>query len=343
MYIYSSPCLPSVEILSAIPRLSPTLSAICEPQSGVSSPHGSAVSISAGSFGPALTWGVNSLVTGPTRHGKRCSATSNSKTNLAMQLQSALGTAWTLTINELSASSASTSANSSVPMTTSISSGNNGTGLSNRAYSKSNLATTVAFLIWGRHMLLSDLAAPLIGGRQHPLFLLALQQLASLATEEAVCADEVEEALVEADGKSDQESGCIKRHRFLGHRQRLLVHMFRESGVEMDKMMPVGSHVPEKMLDVLEERDLDFLLPGLRITSELSRLLACADVPSEANVIDQSHLSSLLSSFLSRHQSQAERCSEEFITSLMSALYNRVYNQATLAGCNTAVATPSVG
>lgn len=86
-------------------------------------------------------------------------------------------------------------------------------------YSKSKLALLSAALIWSRHISLSEFGEPLRGGKHHPLFLLVLQRLSQIVSE-----DGSETICISGAGLSDRRS--------------LLIQLFQESELQMNQMVP---------------------------------------------------------------------------------------------------------
>ncbi|XP_071551086.1 eukaryotic translation initiation factor 4 gamma 2 isoform X1 [Panulirus ornatus] len=108
---------------------------------------------------------------------------------------------------------------------------------------KSHMAGILGYLVGSGTLALADVAEPLEGGQHFPLFLLTLQTLHKLQ------------------GKS------------------ALTQTFNESKVNLLNLLPESDRTKEKLADLLEDRDLSFLLPLLRIQSDLWRALIADPTP----------------------------------------------------------------
>uniref|UniRef100_A0A915EYC7 Eukaryotic translation initiation factor 4 gamma 2 n=1 Tax=Echinococcus canadensis TaxID=519352 RepID=A0A915EYC7_9CEST len=181
---------------------------------------------------------------------------------------------------------------------------------------KTALAFLTARLILTGCLSLTRVAEPLSSGRHHPLFLLILQQLAQMAASRASPGQfllmkdeenekkdvqEVEDGDFIPEGVTLAESSVDRRAQ--------LVKMFAESNVVLEKMLPEGSQSPKRMLELLQERGIDFFLPCFRLVVEtLCPLLTSGeDLRTFAN-----HLPSLKG-----------HLSAEVVHSLMGAAFER--------------------
>uniref|UniRef100_A0A094ZZV8 Eukaryotic translation initiation factor 4 gamma 2 n=1 Tax=Schistosoma haematobium TaxID=6185 RepID=A0A094ZZV8_SCHHA len=106
-------------------------------------------------------------------------------------------------------------------------------------YSKSKLALLSAALIWSRHISLSEFGEPLRGGKHHPLFLLVLQRLSQIVSE-----DGSETICISGAGLSDRRS--------------LLIQLFQESELQMNQMVPEGK-CPEESDKITASKFNDYL------------------------------------------------------------------------------------
>ncbi|XP_069192626.1 eukaryotic translation initiation factor 4 gamma 2 isoform X7 [Procambarus clarkii] len=108
---------------------------------------------------------------------------------------------------------------------------------------KSHMAGILGHLVGSGNLSLADVAEPLEGGQHFPLFLLTLQTLHKLQ------------------GKS------------------ALIQTFNDSKVNLLNLLPESDRTKEKLADLLEDRDLSFLFPLLRIQSDLWRALIADPTP----------------------------------------------------------------
>ncbi|ROT62212.1 hypothetical protein C7M84_019959 [Penaeus vannamei] len=108
---------------------------------------------------------------------------------------------------------------------------------------KSHMAGILGHLIASGTLPLADVAEPLEGGQHFPLFLLVLQTL----------------------------------HKLLGKSN--LTQTFNESKVNLLNLLPESDRTKEKLADLLEDRELSFLFPLLRIQSDLWRALVADPTP----------------------------------------------------------------
>lgn len=188
-------------------------------------------------------------------------------------------------------------------------------------FSKSKFASLSALLLWHGDLSLPDVTDPLQGGKHHPLFLLVLQQLTRLA-----------ECLPDLDGSSDSSSlgSRFSHNQTFEDRKIILARWFCESGTRMNQMMPDGSQLNEQLLEILEERNLAFFVPILRMSRDLAAL-ASGDLSmsytaaEEAKVSDDELMACSFSKCLQNHSSPEDRQSPEFVHALMPALYTYVY------------------
>ncbi|TNN42347.1 Eukaryotic translation initiation factor 4 gamma 2 [Liparis tanakae] len=108
---------------------------------------------------------------------------------------------------------------------------------------KSYLAQFAARAVIAELVGVAELARPLEDGAHFPLFLLCLQQAARLRGREP------------------------------------LAELFRQSGVDMQKMLPEMDQNKERMLEILEGRSLGFLFPLLTLEKELLRQIRAEPAP----------------------------------------------------------------
>ena len=112
---------------------------------------------------------------------------------------------------------------------------------------KSFVAGLAARAVMDELSTLADLARPLEGGHQYPLFLLTLQQLHKIqATERAV-----------------------------------LVKLFNESKVQLMNMLPELDRNKDRLGQILDDRGLGFLFPLLRIQSDLWKQIQADPTPAQ--------------------------------------------------------------
>ncbi|CAH8569138.1 unnamed protein product [Schistosoma guineensis] len=174
-------------------------------------------------------------------------------------------------------------------------------------YSKSKLALLSAALIWSRHISLSEFGEPLRGGKHHPLFLLVLQRLSQIVSE-----DGSETICISGAGLSDRRS--------------LLIQLFQESELQMNQMVPEGSQTNEALLSLLEERNLDFLVPSLRLSTELSHLIMDTSslegkCPEESDKITASKFND----YLSNHPIDAGIRASDYIHACLPVIYEYIH------------------
>ncbi|KAH9583361.1 hypothetical protein MS3_00010932 [Schistosoma haematobium] len=174
-------------------------------------------------------------------------------------------------------------------------------------YSKSKLALLSAALIWSRHISLSEFGEPLRGGKHHPLFLLVLQRLSQIVSE-----DGSETICISGAGLSDRRS--------------LLIQLFQESELQMNQMVPEGSQTNEALLSLLEERNLDFLVPSLRLSTELSHLIMDTSslegkCPEESDKITASKFND----YLSNHPIDARIRASDYIHACLPVIYEYIH------------------
>lgn len=94
---------------------------------------------------------------------------------------------------------------------------------------------------------LAELAQPLEGGHQYPLFLLTLQQL----------------------------------HKLQGNDKATMTKMFNESKVQLMNMLPELDRTKERLGEILDDRGLGFLFPLLRIESDLWKQIQADGTPAQ--------------------------------------------------------------
>ncbi|CAH8522632.1 unnamed protein product [Schistosoma turkestanicum] len=178
-------------------------------------------------------------------------------------------------------------------------------------YSKSKLALLSAALIWSRHISLSEFGEPLRGGKHHPLFLLVLQRLSQIVGE---------------DFKSDESDTIRIAGVGSGDRFSSLIQLFQESELQMNQMVPEGSQTNEALLSLLEERNLDFLVPSLRLSTELSHLIMDTSSlegmsPEESDKV----IASKFSDYLSQHPIHTGIQASDYIHACLPVIYEYIY------------------
>lgn len=94
---------------------------------------------------------------------------------------------------------------------------------------------------------LADLARPLEGGHQYPLFLLTLQQL----------------------------------HKIQATERPILIKLFNESKVQLMNMLPELDRNKDRLGQILDDRGLGFLFPLLRIQSDLWKQIQADPTPAQ--------------------------------------------------------------
>ncbi|VDN09505.1 unnamed protein product [Dibothriocephalus latus] len=124
-------------------------------------------------------------------------------------------------------------------------------------------------------------------------------------------------------------------------RKRFLTEHFKNSKIDMGKMLPgrtfevtpiLGSQAPDRMLAVLEERSLTFLVPGLQVAEELSRLLlsnldTTVDRPADENAspLQPPALSPQFAVRLEAYIEETEgNVTADFVHSLMATVFERI-------------------
>nr|CDS25531.1 eukaryotic translation initiation factor 4 gamma [Hymenolepis microstoma] len=137
------------------------------------------------------------------------------------------------------------------------------------ASSKTAPAFLAARLILTGQLSLAKVAEPLTAGRHHPLYLLTLQQLGKVADSGAAPGAFL---LIEENGrggeKADDGEFIPEGVDFLEGSQeerRKKLMEFVGSWVVLEEMLPEGSQSPTQILEILEERGIDFLVPHLRL------------------------------------------------------------------------------
>uniref|UniRef100_A0A0X3PCH2 Eukaryotic translation initiation factor 4 gamma 2 n=1 Tax=Schistocephalus solidus TaxID=70667 RepID=A0A0X3PCH2_SCHSO len=200
---------------------------------------------------------------------------------------------------------------------------------------KTSLAFVIARLVLAGLLSLEEMAAPLAAGRHYPLFLLVLQQLSQMLESDATPGSFLSSSFVE-DGDFIPVCGngplCDVFKQSKQERKRFLAEHFKNSKIDMEKMLPVGSQAPDRMLAVLEERALTFLVPGLQVAEELSRLLlsgleATAGQPADASSppLQPPPLSPQFATRLEAYLDGAEgNVTADFIHSLMAIVFQRI-------------------
>ncbi|XP_013394414.1 eukaryotic translation initiation factor 4 gamma 2 [Lingula anatina] len=130
---------------------------------------------------------------------------------------------------------------------------------------------------------LADLAAPMENGSHYPLFMLCLQQIHKLQDED------------------------------------WLVNVFNESKIDLQNMLPEGDRSKERMLKILEDRDLSFMFPLLRVQAELSRQIQGDPSPTDLYKWMKENIDPKLFN------------KTEFIHGLVTTLLRYITSQSTLA------------
>ncbi|KAF7249597.1 hypothetical protein EG68_10242 [Paragonimus skrjabini miyazakii] len=189
-------------------------------------------------------------------------------------------------------------------------------------FSKSRFASISAALIWDGYLMLTDFVEPLRGGKHHPLFLLVLQQLALMA-------DELPKATFPVD--SSALGVRCSPDLTIDKRRSILTDWFRHWGIRMNQIMPDGSQTNEKLLEILEERNLVLLVPCLRLSRELAKLVEdnLSSCESSSSSDKDALMASTLSEYLETHTTSEDRDSPEFVHALMPAIYEYVYKTGT--------------
>ncbi|KAK4470631.1 hypothetical protein MN116_006167 [Schistosoma mekongi] len=178
-------------------------------------------------------------------------------------------------------------------------------------YSKSKLALISAALVWSRHISLSEFGEPLRSGKHHPLFLLVLQRLAQIFSE---------------GWNSDENDTVYTTGVTLDDRRSSLIQLFHESELQMIQMVPEGSQTNEALLSLLEERNLDFLVPSLRLSTELFHLVmdfSCLEgkCPEEFDKITASRLTD----YLSKHPLSSGLRTSDYTHACLPVIYEYIY------------------
>ncbi|KAH8871361.1 Eukaryotic translation initiation factor 4 gamma 2 [Schistosoma japonicum] len=178
-------------------------------------------------------------------------------------------------------------------------------------YSKSKLALISAALVCSRHIRLSEFGEPLRSGKHHPLFLLILQRLAQIFGE---------------DSNSDGNDTVYTTGVTSGDRRSSLIQLFHESELQMIQMVPEGSQTNEALLSLLEERNIDFLVPSLRLSTELFHLVmdfSCLEgkSPEEFDKITASRLTD----YLSKHPLSPGVRTSDYTHACLPVIYEYIY------------------
>ena len=112
---------------------------------------------------------------------------------------------------------------------------------------KSFVAALAARAVLDQLSTLADLARPLEGGHQYPLFLLTLQQL----------------------------------HKIQATERGVLIKLFNESKVQLMTMLPELDRTKDRLGQILDDRGLGFLCPLLRIQSDLWKQIQADSTPAQ--------------------------------------------------------------
>ena len=112
---------------------------------------------------------------------------------------------------------------------------------------KSFLASIAARAVMDDLSTLADLALPLEGGHQYPLFMLTLQQL----------------------------------YKSLGNDKPAMTKMFNESKVQLMNTLPELDRNKDRLGEILDDRGLGFLFPLLRIQSDLWKQIQADPTPAQ--------------------------------------------------------------
>lgn len=152
---------------------------------------------------------------------------------------------------------------------------------------KSHMAGILGYLVGSGTLALADVAEPLEGGQHFPLFLLTLQTLHKL------------------------------------HGKMKLTQIFNDSKVNLLNLLPESDRTKEKLADLLEDRDLSFLFPLLRIQSDLWRALVSDPTPHT------------LYKYIKDTLDVEHHTAPGFINALMTVLVKYITQETTLAsGCD---------
>lgn len=155
---------------------------------------------------------------------------------------------------------------------------------------KSHMAGILGYLVGSGTLALADIAEPLEGGQHFPLFLLTLQTLHKL------------------------------------HGKMKLTQIFNDSKVNLLNLLPESDRTKEKLADLLEDRDLSFLFPLLRIQSDLWRALVSDPTPHT------------LYKYIKDTLDVEHHTAPGFINALMTVLVKYITQETTLAsGCDPTV------
>ncbi|CAH8591649.1 unnamed protein product [Heterobilharzia americana] len=178
-------------------------------------------------------------------------------------------------------------------------------------YSKSKIALISAALIWNCHISLSEFAEPLRGGKHHPLFLLVLQKLSQM---------------VNGDFKLNKNEAVCIAGATSDDRRSSLIQLFQETGLQMNQMVPEGSRTNESLLALLEERDLDFLVPSLRLSTKLSHLIMDNSYLEGKNPEDCDKIvASRLNDYLSKHPLAVSITKSDYAHACLPVIYEYIY------------------
>lgn len=112
---------------------------------------------------------------------------------------------------------------------------------------KSLLAGLAARAVMDELCTLAELAQPLEGGHQYPLFMLTLQQL----------------------------------YKSLGNDKTVLTKLFNNSKVQLMNTLPESDRNKERLGEILDDRGLGFLFPLLRIQSDLWKQIQADSTPAQ--------------------------------------------------------------
>ncbi|KAA0201380.1 hypothetical protein HAZT_HAZT011741 [Hyalella azteca] len=156
-------------------------------------------------------------------------------------------------------------------------------GLSDCPRGKGQLAEVLAQLVLLNTFTLAELADPMQAGEHFPLYLLVLQHLHKLA------------------GKPK------------------LTQLFNDSKVNLLNLVPESERTKEQLSDLLEDRQLSFLFPLLRIQSQLSSALANEPSPHAffkyiKDTLDVKH-----------------HTAPEFVNALVTVLLKHITHETTMA------------
>lgn len=147
---------------------------------------------------------------------------------------------------------------------------------------RGQLAEVLAHLVKANTFSLSELAEPMQAGAHFPLYLLILQHL----------------------------------HKLLG--KQLLNQKFNESKVNLLNLVPESERTKEQLSDLLEDRQLSFLFPLLRIHAELSASLSKDPTP-------QAFFKHIKDTLDSKHQA-----APAFINALVTVVLKHITSETTM-------------